>query len=138
MARGKWMEPYKLGEMEQKFADLIWEKEPVSSRELTILCEKAFGWKRTTTYTMLKRLCVRGIFVNEHGQVRALMTREDFLAAQGEQFLEEHFEGSLPKFLTAFSHRKRLSEKEIEELKKLIDEYGEGEDGGTASGKRAD
>ena len=119
MAGGKWMEPYKLGEMEQKFADLIWEKEPVSSRELTILCEKAFGWKRTTTYTMLKRLCVRGIFVNEHGQVRALMTREDFLAAQGEQFLEEHFEGSLPKFLTAFSHRKRLSEKEIEELKKL-------------------
>ena len=74
------MEPYKLGEMEQKFADLIWEKEPVSSRELTRLCEEAFGWKRTTTYTMLKRLCVRGIFANEHGRVRALMTREDFLA----------------------------------------------------------
>ena len=134
----KKMEPYKLGEMEQKVADRIWEKEPVSSRELTRLCEEAFGWKRTTTYTMLKRLCVRGIFANEHGRVRALMTREDFLAAQGEQFLEEHFEGSLPKFLTAFSHRKRLSGKEIAELKKLIEEYGEEEDGRTASGKSAD
>lgn len=123
------MEPYKLGEMEQKFADLIWEKEPVSSRELTGLCEKAFGWKRTTTYTMLKRLCVRGIFINEYGQVRALMTREEFLAAQGEQFLEEHFEGSLPRFLAAFSHRKRLSEKEIAELKRLIEEYEEEENG---------
>ena len=73
------MEPYKLGEMEQKFADLIWEKEPVSSGELTRLCEKAFRWKRTTTYTMLKRLCLRGIFSNEQGVVRAQMTKEEFL-----------------------------------------------------------
>ena len=72
------MEPYKLGEMEQKFADLIWEKEPVSSGELTRLCEKAFRWKRTTTYTMLKRLCLRGIFSNEQGVVRAQMTKEEF------------------------------------------------------------
>ena len=127
------MEPYKLGEMEQKFADLIWEKEPVSSGELTRLCEKAFSWKRSTTYTMLKRLCLRGIFSNEQGAVRAQMTKEEFLAAQGEQFLDEHFDGSLPKFLAAFSHRKRLSEKEVAELKKLIEEYEEGENDGTDS-----
>lgn len=127
------MEPYRLGEMEQKFADLIWEKEPVSSGELTRLCEKAFSWKRSTTYTMLKRLCLRGIFSNKQGVVRAQMTKEEFLAAQGEQFLDEHFDGSLPKFLAAFAHRKRLSEKEVAELKKLIEEYEEGENDGTHS-----
>ena len=127
------MEPYRLGEMEQKFADLIWEKEPVSSGELTRLCEKAFSWKRSTTYPMLKRLCLRGIFSNAQGVVRAQMTKEEFLAAQGEQFLDEHFDGSLPKFLAAFSHRKRLSEKEVAELKKLIEEYEEGENDGTHS-----
>lgn len=121
------MEPYKLGEMEQKFADLIWETEPVSSGELVKRCAEEFGWKRTTTYTMLKRLIVRGIFANENGTVKALIQREEFLAAQGEQFLEEHFEGSLPLFLTAFSRRKKLGEKEIAELKKLIEEYEEEE-----------
>ena len=122
------MEPYKLGEMEQKFADLIWDHEPVASGELTHLCEEAFDWKRTTTYTMLKRLCQRGIFVNEQGTVKALMGRDEFLAAQGEQFLEEHFEGSLPRFVAAFSRRKRLSGKEVAELKKLIETYEEGTD----------
>ena len=105
------MEPYRLGEMEQKFADLIWEKEPVSSGELTRLCEKAFSWKRTTTYTMLKRLCLRGIFSNEQGMVRAQMTKEEFLAAQGEQFLDEHFDGSLPKFLAGFFPQKTAERK---------------------------
>ena len=123
------MEPYKLGEMEQKFADLIWENEPVPSRELVKLCERAFGWKRTTTYTMLKRLCLRNIFENEKGIVKARMTKEEFLAAQGEQFLEEHFDGSLPKFLTAFSRRRKLGSQEILELKKLIEDYEEEKDG---------
>lgn len=123
------MEPYKLGEMEQKFAELIWEHEPIGSGELTRLCEQAFDWKRTTTYTMLKRLCQRNIFVNEQGTVRALMSRQEFLAAQGEQFLEEHFEGSLPQFLAAFSRRKRLNRQEVAELKKLIETYEEDTDG---------
>lgn len=123
------MEPYKLGEMEQKFADLIWENEPVPSGELVKLCERAFGWKRTTTYTMLKRLCLRNIFENEKGIVKARMTKEEFLAAQGEQFLEEHFDGSLPKFLTAFSRRRKLGSQEISELKKLIEDYEEEKDG---------
>lgn len=122
------MDPYKLGEMEQRLADLIWEHEPLSSRELTGLCEEAFDWKRTTTYTMLKRLCQRELFVNENGTVRARMSREDFRAAQGERFLNETFDGSLPRFLTAFARRKRLSETEVEELRRLIEEYEEDAD----------
>jgi len=123
------MEQYRLGDMEQKFADLIWEHEPVASGELAKLCAEAFGWKRTTTYTMLKRLCLRHIFINEGGIVRALATKEEFHAAQGEQFINDTFGGSLPRFLVAFSRRKKLSSAEIEELKKLIDEYGEESDG---------
>lgn len=119
------MEPYKLGEMERKFADLIWENAPLGSGELAKICEKAFLWKRTTTYTMLKRLCDRGLFTNQNGTVSPLMTKEEFQAAQGEQFINETFGGSLPRFLAAFSRRKKLSEKEIRELKKLIDDYEE-------------
>ena len=81
------MQPYKLGEMEQKFADLIWENAPVASGELVKLSEKAFDWKKTTTYTMLKRLCQRNIFVNENGIVNACMTKEEFLAGMGGQFI---------------------------------------------------
>ena len=119
------MEQFKLGEMEQKFADIIWENAPIGSRELTQLCEKAFAWKRTTSYTMLKRLCDRGLFVNDGGTVSVLISKDEFQAAQGEQFINETFDGSLPRFLAAFSRRKKLSDKEILELKKLIDTYEE-------------
>ena len=120
------MEPYKLGEMEQRFADMIWEQAPIASGALAKLCEEAFGWKRTTSYTMLKRLCDRRIFANQEGTVTVLMSKEEFQAAQGEQFLNENFNGSLPQFLLAFSKRKKLSGQEVEELKKLIEEYEEG------------
>ena len=119
------MDPYRLGDMEQKFADLIWEKAPVGSGELAKLCEKVFAWKRTTTYTMLKRLCDRKLFANNSGVVEVLMTREEFQAAQGEQFINDKFGGSLPRFLTAISRRKKLGDREIAELKKLIDAYEE-------------
>ena len=125
------MHPYKLGEMEQKFADLIWKNAPVTSGELVKLCEKSFDWKRTTTYTMLKRLCERNLFANENGTVVVRMTREEFQAAQGELFLNENFGGSLPIFLAAFSRRRKLSGKEIEELKKMIEEYEERDDDDT-------
>lgn len=117
------METYKLGEMEARFAELIWEREPVRTAELVALCGEEFDWKRTTTYTMLKRLCERGLFVNEGGTVRALTSREDFLANQGTQFIEEHFDGSLPLFLTAFTRKNKLSERDVEELRRLIDSY---------------
>lgn len=120
------MEQYKLGEMEQKFADIIWTNEPVSSRTLTEICEKEFSWKRTTTYTMLKRLCERRIFQNNNGTVTALMSKNEFGAAQGELFLSEAFGGSLPQFLAAFTRRKKLSYKEIKEIQQLIDNHKEG------------
>lgn len=119
------MNPYKLGEMEQRFAELIWANEPVTSRVLTELCAQEFDWKRTTTYTMLKRLCDRGIFQNAGGAVSSLLSQSAFGAAQGEQFLIETFDGSLPKFLAAFSHHKKLSQKEISEIQQLIDAHKE-------------
>ena len=120
------MEAYKLGEMEQRFADIIWAKEPVTSRRLTELCAEAFDWKRTTTYTMLRRLCARGIFQNQGGTVTSLLSKQEFAAAQGEQFLNETFDGSLPKFLAAFTRRNKLSEREIDEIQRLIDAHKEG------------
>ena len=114
--------------MEQRFADLIWENAPVASGQLAKLCEMAFEWKRTTTYTMLKRLCDRGIFSNTKGVVTVVMQREEFQAVQGEQFINENFDGSLPQFLLAFSRRKKLSEKEVAQLKKMVEEYEEGKE----------
>lgn len=119
------MEQYKLGEMEQRFADLIWAHEPVSTRTLTELCAEAFSWKRTTTYTMLKRLCARGIFENKSGTVVALMSKQAFQDAQGEQFLNENFDGSLPRFVAAFTRRNKLTPTEISELQQLIEAHKE-------------
>ena len=120
------MDEYKLGEMETRFAQMIWAQEPVASGELVKQCQQAFGWKKSTTYTMLKRLCQRGLFENSAGLVRALMTQADYQARQSEQFVEETFAGSLPRFLAAFARRKKLNAHEIAEIKRLIDEYEEG------------
>lgn len=113
---------YKLGEVESRFADIIWRNEPLSSRRLAELAEAELCWKRTTTYTILKRLCDRGLFQNNGGTVTSCLSRQEFYAVQSEKFVEETFEGSLPAFLAAFGSRKRLSEREIDELQKLIDE----------------
>lgn len=112
----------RLGEMESRFADLIWRNEPLSSRRLAELTAEAFDWKRTTTYTVLKRLCERGLFENDGGTVRALMSREEFYAMQSEQFVEETFDGSLPAFLAAFGSRKKLADDDIQQLQKIIDD----------------
>ena len=115
------MAEYKLGEIETIFADIIWDNEPVSSRRLTELAEERLNWKRTTTYTILKRLCERGLFQNNGGTVTSLVSREEFYARQSEMFVEETFNGSLPAFLAAFGSRKKLSDAEIDELQKVID-----------------
>ena len=112
----------RLGEMESRFADLIWKNEPLPSRQLAELAAKAFDWKRTTTYTVLKRLCERGLFENDGGTVRALMSWEEFYAMQSEQFVEETFDGSLPAFLAAFGSRKKLADDDIQQLQKIIDD----------------
>ncbi len=115
------MDDYKLGVMETKFAELIWDNEPISSGELVKLCEKELTWKKSTTYTMLRRLCDRGIFQNTDGAVTSRMSRREFAALQSEKFVEETFDGSLPQFLAAFTLRKKLSESEISALRRLID-----------------
>lgn len=116
------MADMRLGAVETRFADLIWEHEPISSGELVKLCQQELSWKKSTTYTILRRLCERGLFLNRGGTVTALISREEFYAMQSEKFVEDTFEGSLPRFLAAFSTRKKLSEDEINQLQKLIDE----------------
>lgn len=118
-----------LGEKEYQFAELIWENAPIKSGELVKLAADAFGWKKSTTYTMLKRLCMRGLFENDSGEVRALMLREDYHFQQGEQVLAEGFGGSLPGFLTAFTRRKHLSSEEVDALRQLIEKYEEDGEG---------
>ena len=120
------MDDRKLGAVEARFADIIWENEPLSSGELVKLCEKELAWKRTTTYTVLKRLCERGIFCNRDGVVSSLISRQDFYAVQSEKFVEETFAGSLPAFLAAFTQRKKLSNEEVAQIRAMIDQYGEG------------
>ena len=115
------MAEYKLGEIETIFADIIWDNEPLSSRRLAELAQQRLDWKRTTTYTILKRLCDRELFQNEGGTVTSLVSREEFYARQSEIFVEETFHGSLPAFLAAFGSRKKLSDSEIDELQKVID-----------------
>lgn len=115
------MAEYKLGEVESVFADIIWNNEPLSSRRLAELAEARLNWKRTTTYTILKRLCDRELFQNNNGTVTSRISREEFFARQSEQFVENTFQGSLPAFLAAFGSRKKLSDQEIDELQKIID-----------------
>ena len=116
------MSELRMGAIESRFADMIWENEPVPSPELVKLAERELKWKKSTTYTVLKRLCERGIFQNQSGIVTSLISRQDFYAVQSEKFVEETFSGSLPAFLTAFTTRKKLSEEEIAELQALIDQ----------------
>lgn len=116
------MAEYRLGAIEMRFADIIWNNEPLQSGELVKLCEKELNWKKSTTYTILRRLCERGIFQNTDGRVTSLVSKEEFTARQSEEFVEEAFQGSLPKFLTAFTTRKKLSDNEIQELQKIIEE----------------
>ncbi len=119
------MSDYQMGAVESKFADIIWENEPISSTELSKRSEEILKWKKSTTYTVLKRLCDKGIFQNNKGTVTSLISKQEFYSLQSEKFVEETFEGSLPAFLAAFSKRKKLSADEISEIRKMIDSYKE-------------
>ncbi len=116
------MPEYTMGEIEARFADLIWANEPVASGELVRLAQEALGWKKSTTYTVLRRLCERGIFQNAEGCVSSRLSRTDFYAAQSEEFVRSNFAGSLPAFVAAFSRRNRLTEDEIAALERIIAE----------------
>lgn len=115
------MADYKLGPVETRFADIIWNNAPLTTGQLVRLCADTLEWKRTTTYTVLKKLCEKGIFKTENSMVTVLISRAEFEGMQSQQFVEETFRGSLPAFLTAFSSRKKLSQQELDELQRLID-----------------
>ena len=114
----------RLGAIEAKFADLIWSNEPLSSAELVKLAAQELDWKKSTTYTVLRRLCEKGIFQNEDGTVTSKLSKSEFSAVQSEQFVDETFDGSLPAFLAAFTTRKALTAEEIAEIQQMIDSYG--------------
>ena len=120
------MDDMKLGVVESRFADIIWRNEPLPSRELVALCQAELNWKKPTTYTVLRKLCDRGIFQNVNGMVSSVISREDFCAMQSERFIEETFQGSLPAFLAAFASRKPLSEQETAEIRRMINSWEEG------------
>ena len=120
------MSDFQLGLAESRFAEIIWEKEPIGSGELVKICDKEFGWKKSTTYTVLKKLCERGIFKNEKSVVTSIISKEEYYAIQSENFVEETFDGSLPAFIAAFTKRKKISDEELKQIKAMIDEYGEG------------
>ena len=121
------MKAYRLGAVEARFADLIWANAPLTTGELVKLCQKELQWKRTTTYTVLKRLCEREIFETRDSVVTAKLSREAFYACQSEEFVEESFGGSLTAFLAAFTARKKLSQADVAELRRMIESYEEGE-----------
>ncbi len=116
---------YKLGEAETKFANIIWDNEPMNSGELVIKCEILLSWKKSTTYTILKKLSSKGFFKNENTIVTSLISRNDYSKMQSEEFIETSFNGSLPKFLTAFMNGKILKKNEIIEIKNLIESHME-------------
>ena len=116
------MSDIRMGEAESRFAELIWSHEPLSSGQLAKLAEGELNWKKTTSFTVLKRLCDRGIFRNEGGTVTSRINREEYFALHSQQYVAQTFGGSLPAFLAAFSSHKKLSDQELDALKKLIDE----------------
>ena len=112
-----------LGAVQERFADIVWAHEPVGSGELVKLCEKELNWKKPTTYTVLRKLCEKGLLRNEDGVVTSLISRDDFYAAKSEQIIEDSFRGSLPAFVAAFISRKELSVQEADEIQKMIDAF---------------
>ncbi len=118
------MEELRLGMVEARFADIVWQNAPISTKELVKICEKELNWKRTTTYTVLKKLCERGLFMTENSEVGVLISKDDFYAMQSERFVEDTFSGSLPAFIAAFASRKRPTEKELDEIRQMLDSFG--------------
>lgn len=119
------MKDLQLGVIETKFAEIIWENEPVNSTQLVRIAEKQLEWKKSTTYTVLKRLCEKGLFENNQGVVQSKIKKDEFYSLQSEKFVDETFKGSLPAFFAAFTGRRKLTKTEIDELKRMVNEYEE-------------
>lgn len=115
------MQGFILGAVEEKFADIVWDNAPISTADLIKRCEEELNWKRTTTYTVLKRLCEKGLFEMKDRTVSVLVSKKEFSSIQSEKFVDRAFNGSLPSFIAAFTSRKQLSEEEIAAIKKLLE-----------------
>ncbi len=111
---------FELGTVQERFADIVWAHEPVASGELVKLCREELEWKKPTTYTVLRRLCEKGLLQNRDGVVTSLISREEFYASKSRQIVDASFRGSLPAFVAAFTSGKRLSEEEADAIQKLI------------------
>ena len=120
------MDDFRLGMVETRFAELIWAHEPLSSGELVKLCARELEWKKSTTYTVLKKLCDRGLFQNQDGIVTSIVSRQEFQSRQSRRFVEDTFSGSLPAFIAAFADGGNLTDRDISEIRKMIDAYGGG------------
>ena len=116
----------KIHESEYRFCLILWEHEPITAVELVKLCQDQLGWKRTTTYTVIKRLGERGVLKNENGTVISMISKEDAQASEIDELVEKKFQGSLPAFVAAFTKRKNLSCEELEEVQRMIDRIREG------------
>ncbi len=121
------METPKIFESEYRFCLILWENEPIRSRELVKLCGERLGWKSTTTYTVIKRLSERGVVKNENSVVTALVTKEEVQAAEIDEMVERTFEGSLPAFVAAFTKHRDMTEEDIAAVQAMIDQFRKGE-----------
>ena len=117
------MKYIELGKVQLSFAELVWEHEPIKSGYLVKICESELNWKKSTTYTVLRKLCEKGLLKNENGMVTSIISKEAFYASKSEQFVDETFNGSLPAFLAAFGSRKKTSEKEMDQIQKIINDF---------------
>lgn len=121
------MEVPKIFESEYRFCLILWEHEPMTTTELVRLCREKLEWKRTTTYTVIKRLCERGVLRNDGGVVTTLVSKDQAQAAELDELVEKKFEGSIPAFVAAFGRRQKLSQEDIQQMQQLIDRYRKGE-----------
>ncbi len=121
------MDTPKVFESEYRFCLILWEHEPIKSSELVNLCKEQLGWKPTTTYTVIKRLSERGVLKNENTIVSSLVSKDEVQASEINEMVEKTFEGSLPAFIAAFTKHQKISEKEIDEVQKMIDRFRKGE-----------
>ena len=117
------MPDFELGAVQERFADIVWAHEPVASGDLVKICEKELGWKKPTTYTVLHKLCEKGLLQNENGIVTSLISKEDFYSERSTPIVEESFAGSLPAFVAAFISKKELTSAEVDDIQKMIDTF---------------
>ena len=121
------MADFEIGAVQERFADLVWANEPVPSGELVKICEKELNWKKPTTYTVLRKMCEKGLFKNENGVVTSLVSKEEFYSRKSEQIVSESYDGSLPAFIAAFISRRELTIAEADEIQSMIDAFRDGE-----------